>query len=190
MKRAREADPDLIILSGFHTATEPSLRPPARRPSAKESPSTAPGRDQERRLKRSGEGAEARSGRSGESDWKSRRKISMLADAEKLMSTAPLMVPAARYGASGASAVSAARCALLMHAIAGETAQIWARPRSRARPGQGRCVARRNCGGDLEGGERRREVVVRRERVGDFSLGRIGADLIGGVCVCPACWHA
>ena len=76
----------------------------------------------------------------------------MLADAEKLMSTAPLMVPAARYGASGASAVSAARCALLMHAIAGETAQIWARPRSRARPGQGRCVARRNCKGDLEGG--------------------------------------
>jgi len=37
------------------------------------------------------------------------------------------MVPAAMYGASGASAVSAARCALLMHAIAGETAQIWAR---------------------------------------------------------------
>ena len=57
---AREADPDLIMLSGFHTATEPSLRPPARSPSAKESPSTAPGRDQERRLKRSGEGARRR----------------------------------------------------------------------------------------------------------------------------------
>jgi hypothetical protein len=48
------------------------------------------------------------------------------------------MVPAARYGASGANAVSAARCALLMHAIAGETAQIWARARAIARPGQGR----------------------------------------------------
>ena len=153
---AREADPDLIMLSGFHTATEPSLRPPARSPSAKESPSTAPGRDQERRLKRSGEGTEARSGRSGESDWKSRRKISMLAELEKLKSTAPVMAPAARYGASGASAVSAARCALLMHAIAGETAQIWARVRSLARPGQGRCTDElRGRSGDRGGREER-----------------------------------
>jgi hypothetical protein len=87
---------ELIMLSGFQTATEPSLRPPARRPRAKESPSTAPGRDQQRRLKRSGEGAAATTRRSGESDWKSRLKISMLADAEKSLSTAPLMVPAAR----------------------------------------------------------------------------------------------
>ena len=153
---AREADPDLIMLSGFHTATEPSLRPPARSPSAKESPSTAVGRDQERRLKRSGEGTEARSGRSGESDWKSRRKISMLAELEKLKSTAPVMVPAAMYGASGASAVSAARCALLMHAIAGETAQIWARARSLARPGQGRCTDElRGRSGDRGGREER-----------------------------------
>jgi hypothetical protein len=108
------------MLSGFHTATVPSLRPPARRPSEKESPSTAAGRDQDRRLKRSGEGTQATTWRSGESDWKSRRKISMLADAEKDMSTAPLMVPAARYGASGASDVSAARGALLMHVIAGD----------------------------------------------------------------------
>lgn len=83
------------MLSGFQTATEPSLSPPARRPREKESPSAAPGRDQQRRLKRSGEGAAARRGRSGESDWKSRLKISMLADAENCMSTAPLMVPAA-----------------------------------------------------------------------------------------------
>lgn len=122
--RPGEADPYLIMLSGFQTATEPSLRPPARRPSEKESPSTAAGRDQDRRLKRSGAGAQARSGRSGESDWKSRPKISMLADAEKDMSTAPLMVPAARYGASGASAVSAARGALLMHVIAGDRADL------------------------------------------------------------------
>jgi hypothetical protein len=151
--RAGEADPDLIMLSGFHTATEPSLRPPARRPSEKESPSTAVGRDQDRRLKRSGEGAQARSGRSGESDWKSRRKISMLADAEKDMSTAPLMVPAARYGASGASAVSAARGALLMQVISGDCADLGALRRY-AGEGVTRVIVVRT--GDLEAGLRKR----------------------------------
>jgi len=80
----------------------------------------------------------------------------MLAELEKLKSTAPVMVPAARYGASGASAVCAARCALLMHAIAGETAQIWARARSLARPGQGRCTDElRGRSGDRGGREER-----------------------------------
>jgi hypothetical protein len=43
-----------------------------------------------------------------------------LAEELKDRSTAPDIVPAARYGASGAIATSADRCALLMHAMRGE----------------------------------------------------------------------
>lgn len=83
----------------------------------------------------------------------------MLAEAENCMSTAPLMVPAARYGASGASAVIAARCALLMHAISGDRRSS----RSRPRTGQGTRggVALRKFSAIWTGGEEYEgEVVV------------------------------
>lgn len=105
----------LIIVQGFQTPMVPSPSPPASKPS--ENSSDEAGLDHDSRLNRSGLGTDTARGRSGASDWKSSLNISRFAEELKDRSTAPDIVPAARYGASGAIATSADRCALLMHAM-------------------------------------------------------------------------
>ena len=107
----------LIIVKGFQTPMDPSPSPPASKPS--EYSSGEAGLDHDSRLNRSGLGTDTARGRSGASDWKSSLNISRFAEELKDRSTAPDIVPAARYGASGAIATSADRCALLMHAMRG-----------------------------------------------------------------------
>jgi hypothetical protein len=108
----------LIIVQGFQTPMDPSPNPPATKPS--ENSSDEDGLDHDSRLNRSGLGTDATHGRSGASDWKSSLNSSRFAEELKDRSTAPAIVPAARYGASGAIATSADRCALLIHAMRGE----------------------------------------------------------------------
>jgi hypothetical protein len=57
-------------------------------------------------------------GISRSSDWKSSSKISRFADELNDRSTAPAMVPAAMYGASGANAADADLFTPFMHVIA------------------------------------------------------------------------
>lgn len=96
----------------------PSPRPPATRPK-EYSLDADPGFPQERRLKRSLLGQAPTTGSTCESERKSILKISRLAEELKERSTAPVMVPAAKYGASRAKATRADRGALLMHGMVG-----------------------------------------------------------------------
>jgi hypothetical protein len=107
-----------IRARGFQISMVPSTSPPATRPSENCSEADPPAAlPHERRLKRSELGASPASGNSRSSDWKSSLKISRLADELKDRSTAPAIVPAATYGASGASATDADLLTPFIHAI-------------------------------------------------------------------------
>lgn len=97
---------------------EPSTRPPATRPS--ENPSDPAGAlPQDSRLNRSELAHSPATGNSRSPDRKLRSKISRLAEELKDRSTAPAMVPAAMYGASGENAAVADLFTPFMHAMVG-----------------------------------------------------------------------
>nr|GLL34551.1 hypothetical protein Itr_chr09CG01880 [Ipomoea trifida] len=84
----------------------PSTRPPAMRP-RENSSELGRGFPQDKRLNRSELATEPAKMSSRSSDVKSSSKMSRLAVELNDRSTAPAMVPAARYGASGANAADA-----------------------------------------------------------------------------------
>lgn len=94
----------------------PSTSPPAIKP-REYSSLLDPGFPQDNRLKRSLLAHSPTTGSSHSSEWKSNLKISKLADELKDRSTAPAIVPAARWHETGENAADADREAPLMHAM-------------------------------------------------------------------------